>query len=572
MKIFDNSNIAESYSGVTTPLTYSFARAVYQEVYVHFCGMMGVSRGVIRRNSAMFAKMVEFIGCRMYYDLINWYKLVSFLPGYSFNRGFFEKMLGLQKEYHYAPPAPRGALLRYGVFLPRLVFQTARTAASFVFMGFLIRRFNRRFDRVYARLSGLDLGGMSPAACKELYYRVYREFVARWQVPIANDFAVMVSAGAADKLYRAWLGEENGYVHLFAQSRRPLVSLDPGCQIIKIVSLIKEDPELRGLFSAGNSPALILRELRGPRRAAPAARRIESYLERFGSRTPNELKLESKTINEQPDFFISILQSALASRDGGSEKGAERPDAVPGEKPGKLPAPQRLLLAAVSRWAVNSVYRREETRFRRSLIFGFTRRLFLAIGGKFTARGFISGPDSVFFLTLEEIFGIIDSNHAPAGLADTIAERKKEYEYWKGRELPRRIESEFSAGEIEAELRGRPDAPPPPRAGVLKGITAARTPLDKISGEALVLADFDPAADFTGKILVTRQTDPGWTIVFPLLVGIIVERGGMLSHAAIVARELRIPCIVGVEHAVSGVPQGSRVEMHMDTGEVHVQN
>ena len=220
---------------------------------------------------------------------------------------------------------------------------------------------------------------------------------------------------------------------------------------------------------------------------------------------------------------------------------------------------------------MNSVYRREETRFRRSLIFGFTRKLFLAIGGKFAARGFLGEADSVFYLTLEEIFSIIDSDRAPDGLADLIAGRKKEHAYWKGRELPRRIESEFQVREIEAELRGLSDAPPQPRAGVLKGVTAARTALARVDGEALVLADFDPAADFTGKILVTRQTDPGWTIVFPLLKGIIVERGGMLSHAAIVARELRIPCIVGVERAVAGVPHGAGIEMHMNTGEVHVQ-
>jgi len=568
MKIYDNSNIAESYSGVTTPLTYSFARAVYQEVYVHFCGMMGVSRGVIRANRAMYSKMVEFIGGRLYYDLINWYKLVSFLPGYSFNRAFFEKMLGLQKEYHYAPPPQRGALARYFIFLPRLVFQTAKIGLSFLFMGTLIRRFNSRFDREYARLCELDLGELSLPACKALYFRVYNEFVARWQVPIANDFAVMVSAGAADKLYKAWLGEE-GYVRLFSRAHKPLVSLDPGYRIIEIVSLIKKDGALRALFAPGNAPESILRELRGPLANTAAALKINSYLERFGSRAPNELKLESKTINEQPGFFISILQSTLASPDGGEAEEAERPDPAYELKLKALPAARRLLLAAVSSWAVTSVYQREETRFRRSLIFGFSRRLFLAIGAKFAARGFIGEKDSIFYLTLEEVFGIIDAGQAPDGLEALIAGRKQEYAFWKARELPRRIESGLSVPEIEAGLRGA--AAPQVRAGPLKGVTAARTPADRVSGEALVLADFNPEADFSGKILVTRQTDPGWTIVFPLLKGIIVERGGMLSHAAIVARELRIPCIVGVERAVAGVLHGSTIEMHMDTGEVHVQ-
>ncbi|MDD2805341.1 MAG: PEP-utilizing enzyme [Elusimicrobiales bacterium] len=561
MKIYDNSNIAESYSGVTTPLTYSFARAVYQEVYVHFCGMMGVPRRTVEANRPMFAKMVEFIGGRIYYDLINWYRLVSFLPGYSFNRGFFEKMLGLQKEYHYTPPPPKSALERYFVVLPRLAFQTVKVALSFVFMGALVRRFNRRFDREYARLSALDLAALELPECKALYFRVYEEFVARWQVPIANDFAVMVAAGAADKLYRAWL-KEDGYVQLFSRSRRPLVSLDPGYRILEIAALIKKEPELLALF-AGGQPGEVLSALRGKFKASPAAAGISDYLGRFGSRVPSELKLESKSINEQPEFFISLLQATLSSASprevysGGADAAAN------------LPFWRRLVLGAVGGWAVNSVFRREETRFRRSLIFGFSRRLFLAIADKFAARGLLRSREDIFYLTIEEVFALIDGGSAE-GLGALLARRKTDFELWKLADLPRRIESDLPVWGIEAGLRGSVAAPA--ARGVLKGVTAARARTAKVSGVALVLPDFDPNADFAGKILVTRQTDPGWTIIFPLLKGIVVERGGMLSHAAIVARELRIPCIVGVERAVAGVPQGAGVEMRMETGEVHVLN
>lgn len=563
MKIYDNSNIAESYSGVTTPLTYSFARAVYQEVYVHFCGMMGVSRRTVEANRPMFAKMVEFIGGRLYYDLLNWYKLVSFLPGYSFNRGFFEKMLGLQKEYHYAPPPPAGALARYFVFLPRLAFQTAGVALSFARMGTLVERFNRRFDEAYGELAALDLAALDLPACKRLYYRVYDEFVARWQVPIANDFAVMVAAGTADKLYRAWLGTD-GYVQIFSRSRRPLVSLDPGYRIIEIVSLVKREPELLALFKTGEPPA-ILDALRGKFAGTPAGREVADYLARFGSRVPNELKLESQSVNEHPEFFIEIVRAALSSGESASPP-------LPADAAAGLSWFRRRLLAFFGRWALDSVFRREETRFRRSLIFGFSRRLFLAIADKFLARGFIAERGDIFYLTIEEVFSIIDADRAPAGLAALIAERKSDHAFWKGRDLPRRIESELPVDGIEAGLRAQAAAAAPAARGVLKGVTAARARTPNVSGTALVLADFDPAADFSGKILVTRQTDPGWTIVFPLLKGIVVERGGMLSHAAIVARELRIPCIVGVGGAVAGVPQGAGVELRLETGEVHVLN
>ena len=71
-------------------------------------------------------------------------------------------------------------------------------------------------------------------------------------------------------------------------------------------------------------------------------------------------------------------------------------------------------------------------------------------------------------------------------------------------------------------------------------------------------------------ILITRQTDPGWASVFFLIKGLVIERGGMLSHGAIVAREFGIPCVVGVQHATRELFQAGQIEVDGDQGEVHV--
>jgi pyruvate,water dikinase len=73
-----------------------------------------------------------------------------------------------------------------------------------------------------------------------------------------------------------------------------------------------------------------------------------------------------------------------------------------------------------------------------------------------------------------------------------------------------------------------------------------------------------------GDILVTRQTDPGWVVVFPLISGLIVERGGMLSHGAIVSREFGIPAIVGVEAATTKINDGDLVNLNADTGVITI--
>ena len=74
-----------------------------------------------------------------------------------------------------------------------------------------------------------------------------------------------------------------------------------------------------------------------------------------------------------------------------------------------------------------------------------------------------------------------------------------------------------------------------------------------------------------GDVLVTRQTDPGWAVVFPLISGLIMERGGMLSHGAIIAREFGIPSVVGISDATRLIPHGSRVHIDGDLGLVRTE-
>ena len=81
--IWDNSNIAESYSGITLPLTFSFARYIYTEVYRQFCLLLNVPSKRIAQHRALFGQMLGSIRGRVYYNLISWYKVLALLPGYS---------------------------------------------------------------------------------------------------------------------------------------------------------------------------------------------------------------------------------------------------------------------------------------------------------------------------------------------------------------------------------------------------------------------------------------------------------------------------------------------------------
>ena len=72
-------------------------------------------------------------------------------------------------------------------------------------------------------------------------------------------------------------------------------------------------------------------------------------------------------------------------------------------------------------------------------------------------------------------------------------------------------------------------------------------------------------------MLVTRQTDPGWAPVFCLVSALVIERGGMLSHGAIIAREFGLPCLVGIKDATRLIPHGARLTVDADAGECRVE-
>jgi pyruvate,water dikinase len=73
-----------------------------------------------------------------------------------------------------------------------------------------------------------------------------------------------------------------------------------------------------------------------------------------------------------------------------------------------------------------------------------------------------------------------------------------------------------------------------------------------------------------GEILVTRGTDPGWTPVFPLVSGLVLETGGQLSHGAIIAREYGVPAVINVPGALSTIKDGQIIEVDGTHGRVYL--
>jgi pyruvate,water dikinase len=93
----------------------------------------------------------------------------------------------------------------------------------------------------------------------------------------------------------------------------------------------------------------------------------------------------------------------------------------------------------------------------------------------------------------------------------------------------------------------------------------------RAEGRVKVVLSFEDFGKFEeGDVLVTRSTDPSYVIIMGKAAAVVTELGGICSHAAIVSRELGIPCVVGVEGATEVLKDGMRVLVDGDEGRVQV--
>jgi len=89
-----------------------------------------------------------------------------------------------------------------------------------------------------------------------------------------------------------------------------------------------------------------------------------------------------------------------------------------------------------------------------------------------------------------------------------------------------------------------------------------------VEGRVCRVTDPDNAGEVDGAVVVAYRTDPGWVPLFPRLAALVVERGSLLSHSAVVARELGIPTVVAVRGVMDALCDGDQVRVDATAGEI----
>ena len=560
--VWDNSNIIESYPGLTSPLTFSFIRKMYEAVYLQFTAMMGVNEAERQQHAVVYANMLGLLNGRVYYNLRSWYKLLSLLPGYQLNAEFMEKMMGVKERFTLDDVTVRSKFSeRMRVLnMIRLLLKNQRQLPG------MRRIFTRDFEAVMQEYDAIDFSRQRADQLIVLYERFEQTLLKKWKAPLVNDFFAMIWYGVLQKLTAKYFPGQAATLHNdLLCGARDIVSTEPLRRIDEIVKLVRSNDAWMALFEMPESEVLTALK---QKENEPVQQLMQSYIAAWGDRTVGELKLETITYRQQPALFVRVIAAALKHPETAHAnldlKLRSEAEAIVKSKLRAKPLKSWLFNLALRR-SRDLVSNRENLRYARTRGFGMVRRIMLAIGEQFAAEQLIDSPRDIFWLRLDEIANYIRGTSDLRNLRELVRIRKADYEKFEALPSSERVPTR---GIVYA---GNNFAPPATNlhetanGKALKGIGCCP---GKITARVQVIHDPHSVSSLNGDILVTASTDPGWITLFPSASAILVERGSLLSHSAIVSREMGKPCIVGVSGLLQQLKTGDRVQMDGSTGEI----
>ena len=345
---------------------------------------------------------------------------------------------------------------------------------------------------------------------------------------------------------------------------------DPATRLRRHLERLVGETDAMAILSnvAGKSAELeSLGPLVGLGRLARGELSREAYLERYGHRGPHELELSSPGGEEQPGWLderLADFQRSPIDADGllvsQREKSLAAWQRLEQASPRQAPRLHRQLEAIAAAARGREAVRSEYTRLAR------LTRYFLLRVGEVTELG-----DGIFFLSLDEMAAVLGGYRSSA--AHISARREIYKKYCALPPYPSVIIGAFDPFAWAADPNRRSDYFDARSTGidisnVIKGFAGAAGCVEG------TVRRIDCAEDGyqiqAGEILVTVTTNVGWTPLFPRLAAIVTDVGAPLSHAAIVARELGIPAVVGCGNATTLLKTGDHVRVDGGAGTVEI--
>ncbi|MEU0504085.1 phosphoenolpyruvate synthase [Nocardia sp. NPDC005998] len=563
-RIWDNSNIIESFSGITSPLTYTTAADIYGRVYHGYAKSLRVPAEQLRQTDRWTPVLLGYFHGRVYYNLLHWYRMVGIAPGYPLNRKVLEAALGVDEPL----PDEIAKTLRPYTFRTPLARLRSRGVTTVIYVrrvfgiDDMVERFMAEFYRVYDEYDALDYSTLTGEQAYAAYRKVDRDLVERWGSLLVLDAILLTCTGLMYLLTKLLLPKApEWFLYAVVGPGADVESAEPARAMTELAQFVRTDPELVSLINS-TPPEQIYdalgdhAELRG---------RVEAYIDRYGYRSLDELKLETPDLREDPASLFIMLRSAIGRVGEAAQhsRGAEADEYLDANLRGFRRRIYERLRGKVNRSAAH----RERLRFCRTRAFGMVKRMIRVMGRDLVARGVIDEFGDVFSLTVQELRGCYEGADT-AGLRELVAARKAQRARDAELVAPARfVTTGATFGRAELARQGWVPVADTPAATVGTVLPGTPSASGLVEGNAVVV---DEPRDVAGGILVAYRTDPGWVAALPSASALVIERGSPLTHVAIVARELGVPTVVQVKDLTKKIRPGMRIRVDGTNGTVTV--
>lgn len=444
-QVWSNANVTESFPGVTTTLTYSFARYFYRVIFYDLYRRLGVTSKTLIRNFEPLDKMIGFLGGHIYYCLNSFYLLHQQTPLFPIFREHWEKMIGLNSSYQTHSSSYLDQL--WNKIKSKVLFLIY---AIYTFVDYLnhdrkIASFHRWWENLMAPLRERNFNNDDPLSAIAQFNYIWAEVGENWGVTLTNDAYMIPLYGWVENLFSRWhLSDSNpSLLSNLLCGDEQLLSVEILLSVVNLVEEVRNTPDLLEKFSSLDENTLwhYHRENRLPKVFSEA---VDKHLYYFGDRGLQELKLEVPSTRDNPQILMrsikqftqqSITVSNIRKHEVEVRLAADRELA---DKLANQPLKRWIVRFLLSRLRKLISYR-ENSRYCRSELFGISKKIFKALAVYLVQQDVLNQHDDIYHLTKEEIFGYIDGTGVTENLAALAALRREEYEQNCHREVRENI-------------------------------------------------------------------------------------------------------------------------------------
>ena len=572
LSFFDNSNIVESYPGVTLPLTFSIVKKIYEKNFMRMSYKLGVSRKVLTENQHLFDNMVGYIEGRTYYNMTSWYSIMSLASGLGKRLPLmFNQMIGAGSEKIQEKRFSLNSLkelISFLIIISRIVFR-------FFTINLSMKLYKKKFDKIYKEQSNIDLTSTSAKNILSAFQNFFNDYLYFVYVPLINDFLLMIFSSVPRVfLKRYGIEDSDNIFNSLMCGEEDMESVFPIRSLVDAAVLVRNNKNLKGRLQkvlSGSDKEKKLRELINDSEFEAFGNAFRKHITLYGDRNTEELKLEVPSFRENPLLLVqtilryvplSVTVENMIENEMKQRHGAE----MIIRKALRFHPLKKLLLTYLINKSRELIKNRELARLDRARFFGQLRTFLNALGRSFTGNGIFLAPDDIYFLTRDEISAIIYGNLFKSNIKKIIKERKITIKIYESKNPDDQIV--FRGTICENKIPQKKNIEKKENTDkILSGYSCSP---GRIVATAIVVDNVKDVPDVSGKIIVATMTDPGWVFLIASSAGLIVEKGSLLSHTAIIGRELGIPTVVGVKNATEIISSGDKIELNASEGSIMI--